>query len=170
MPVFFDSSTSASLDTVIPEPAILSGCSVQVAFIQILIELIQHDVRQQRRDHTALWHTFTGRPEENDVNMLGLDVFLQQTHKTCATDPAADGFHQQPVMYCIEVAGQATFNNSAPRVSPQSVSYNFTVRIARWTLRSGRKPSAWSAEQYDPASLGYPVVAVCRCFSGYKSV
>ncbi|EFW8406927.1 hypothetical protein D5F20_20365 [Shigella dysenteriae] len=52
--------------------------------------------------------------------------FPQQSHKTCITDPAADGFHQQPVMYCVEVAGQVTFNNPAPRVSPQSVSCNST--------------------------------------------
>ncbi len=68
LPVFFDSSTSASLDAVIPVPAILSGFSTQVAFIQILVELIQYAVRQQRRDHTALWHTFTDRPEETNIN------------------------------------------------------------------------------------------------------
>lgn len=36
LPVFFDSSTSASLDTVIPVPALLSGFSTQIALIQIL--------------------------------------------------------------------------------------------------------------------------------------
>lgn len=44
LPVFSDSSTSASLDTVIPVPAILSGFPAQIAFIQILIELIEHDI------------------------------------------------------------------------------------------------------------------------------
>ncbi len=124
----------------IPVPAILSGFRTQIAFMQVLSEPIKHDVRQQRRDYTALWHTFTGRQEEIDINMPGLDGFLQLAYKACVTAPAADDFHQQPVMYCIEIAGQVTFNHPAARVSPQSVSCSFTVRIAWWTLRSGRKP------------------------------
>lgn len=43
LPVFFECSTSTSLNTVIPVPA---GFSVQVTFMQVLIELIQHDARQ----------------------------------------------------------------------------------------------------------------------------
>ncbi|MMZ65724.1 hypothetical protein D1872_281490 [compost metagenome] len=46
LPVFPDCSTSASLDTVIPVPPIFSGFPAQVALMQVLIELIQHDVRQ----------------------------------------------------------------------------------------------------------------------------
>lgn len=140
LPVFLDCGTSASLDTVIPVPAILSDFPAEVAFMQILIELIQHDVRQQRRYHTTLRYAFTGSPKESDINMSRLDSFPQQGHETCVADPAAYGFHQQTMMYGVEVAGQISFNNPAPRVSPQSVSCNFTVRIAWWTLRSGRKP------------------------------
>lgn len=54
LPVFSDCSTSAPLDTVIPVPAILSGFPAQVALEQILIELIEHDIRQQRRYYAAL--------------------------------------------------------------------------------------------------------------------
>ncbi len=73
--------------------------------MQILIELIEHDVRQQWRDHTALRHAFAGRPKETGINMPGLDGFPQQAHKAGVTDPAADGFHQQSMMYGVEVAG-----------------------------------------------------------------
>ncbi|GDW69778.1 hypothetical protein ExPUPEC121_04695 [Escherichia coli] len=45
LPVFSDRRTSAPLDTVIPVPPIFSGFPAQVALMQVLIELIQHDVR-----------------------------------------------------------------------------------------------------------------------------
>ncbi len=62
--------------------------------MQILIELIQYDIRQQWRYHTTLRNAFIGRPEETDINMLSLDGFPQQSRKTCVTAPAAYGFHQ----------------------------------------------------------------------------
>lgn len=46
LPVFSDCSTSTPLNTVIPVPTILSGFPAQVAFMQVLIELIEHDIRQ----------------------------------------------------------------------------------------------------------------------------
>lgn len=46
LPVFPDCNTPAPLDTVISVPAILSGFPAQVAFMQVLIELIEHDIRQ----------------------------------------------------------------------------------------------------------------------------
>ena len=45
LPVFSDRRISAPLDTVIPVPPIFSGFPAQVALMQVLIELIQHDVR-----------------------------------------------------------------------------------------------------------------------------
>lgn len=54
---------------------IFNNVRSEVAFMQRLIELIQYDVRQQLRDHTALRHTFTGRPEETNINMPSLDCF-----------------------------------------------------------------------------------------------
>ena len=75
LPVFSYCGASASLDTVIPVPAILSGFPAQVAFMQILIELIEHDVRQQRRYYAALRHAFTGRLKETDIDMSRFDGF-----------------------------------------------------------------------------------------------
>lgn len=46
LPVFSDRRTSTSLDAVIPVPAVLPGFSAQVVFMQVLIELVEHDVRQ----------------------------------------------------------------------------------------------------------------------------
>lgn len=114
LPVFPDRCTSTSLDTVVPVPAVLSGFPAQVAFMQILIELIQHDVRQSWRYYASLRHTFTGRLKETDVDVSCFDNFPQQGHEASITDPAADGFHQQALMYSIEVAGQITFNHPAP--------------------------------------------------------
>ena len=113
LPVFSDSGTSASLDTVIPVPAILSGFPAQVAFMQILIELIEHDIRQQRRYYATLRYAFTCRPKETDINMPGLDGFPQQSHETSVADPAAYCLHQQPMVYSVEVAGQVAFNYPA---------------------------------------------------------
>lgn len=114
LPVFSDRGTSTLLDTVIPVPVLLSGFPAQVAFMQILIELIQHDVRQSWRYYASLRHTFTGRLKETDVDVSCFDNFPQQGHEASITDPAADGFHQQALMYSIEVAGQITFNHPAP--------------------------------------------------------
>ncbi|CAI0840465.1 Uncharacterised protein [Serratia quinivorans] len=47
-----------------------------------------------RGKNTALWHTFTGRPKETDIDMSRLDDFPQQSHETCVTDPAAYSLHQ----------------------------------------------------------------------------
>ena len=69
-------------------------------------------------------------PERDRPRCARLDGFPQEGHKTCVTDPAAYGFHQQSMVYGVEVTGQVAFNHPAPRVSPQSVSCNFTVRIA----------------------------------------
>ncbi|OAT38271.1 hypothetical protein M988_3778 [Hafnia paralvei ATCC 29927] len=46
LPVFSDRRTSTALDAVIPVPAVLPGFSAQVVFMQVLIELVEHDVRQ----------------------------------------------------------------------------------------------------------------------------
>ena len=45
-PVIPDRCTSSFLDTVIPVPPVLSGFPAQIAFKQILIELIEHNIRQ----------------------------------------------------------------------------------------------------------------------------
>lgn len=86
--------------------------------MQILIELIQHDVRQQRRYYATLRHAFTGRPKETDIDMSRLDGFPQQNHETCVADPAAYCFHQQSMMYGVEITGQAAFNQSASPCFP----------------------------------------------------
>ena len=86
--------------TTVPSPAIVARLC-----IMILIELIQHDIRQQRRYYASLRHTFTGRPKETDINVSRLDRFLQQGHETCVTDPAAYGFHQQAMVYGVGVTG-----------------------------------------------------------------
>lgn len=46
LPVFPDRCTSTTLDTVIPVPAVFPGFSAQVAFMQVLPELVERDVRQ----------------------------------------------------------------------------------------------------------------------------
>ncbi len=61
----------------------------------------------------SLWHTFTGRPKETDIDMSRLDGFPQQSHETCVTDPAAYSLHQQSMMYGVEVTGQVAFNHPA---------------------------------------------------------
>lgn len=50
--------------------------------MQILIELIKHDVRQQRRYDATLRYAFTGSPKETDINMSRFDGFPQQIHET----------------------------------------------------------------------------------------
>lgn len=116
LPVFPDCGTSASLDTVIPVPSILSGYPPQGAFLQILIELIKHDIRQQRRNDTTLRHAFTGCLKETDINMSRLDAFPSQNYEACIADPAAYGFHQQAVMYGDEVTDRSPSITLRPRV------------------------------------------------------
>lgn len=81
LPVFSDRSTLAPLDTVIPVPAILSGFPAQIAFMQILIDLIEHDIRQQRRYYASLRHALTGCPKETDIDMSCLDGFHSRAMK-----------------------------------------------------------------------------------------
>lgn len=86
--------------------------------MQILIELIQHDIRQQRRYYATLRHAFTGRPKETDINMSRLDGSPQQSNETCVADPAAHGLHQHSMMYCVKVTGQVAFNHPASPCFP----------------------------------------------------
>src|SRR5690554_7807112 len=69
LPVLSDGCASADLDTVVPVPSILPGLFAEVAPIQVLIEFMQHDIRQQRRYDAALRYAFTCCPEKSYINV-----------------------------------------------------------------------------------------------------
>ena len=63
LPVLANRHGTPLLDAEVPRPAILAGLVVQVFRFQPGIELMEHDIGQERRQHAALRNTFARRDE-----------------------------------------------------------------------------------------------------------
>ncbi len=72
---------------------------------------MEHDVGQEWRENPALRNTLACSPEQAVINMACLQDTPEQTDKPLVLDTARHTADQQPVMHCVKVAGQITFDD-----------------------------------------------------------
>jgi hypothetical protein len=67
------------------------------------VYLVQHDVRQERRDHAALGRSSVRVPHLTFVEYPGLEPRAEKTKNPQISDPSFHEFHQEPVVDGVEV-------------------------------------------------------------------
>ncbi len=97
----------------VPRPSVLPHLLAQVVRFHPLIEFMQHDVGQQRGNHTPLRNPFACRTKETTIDTARLDEPPEQGKEAPIGNTFADAFQQQSMMDRIEVAGEITFDHPA---------------------------------------------------------
>lgn len=73
-----------------------------VAFLKFFIEWVQHNVRQQRGQRTALWDTFPALFEELVIDKPSSQIALDQPEETLVVNLAAQQCHEQVMINTIK--------------------------------------------------------------------
>ena len=131
LPVLSNRDGAPLLDAEIPGPAVLAGFRAQVFRLQPRIELMEHDVGQERRQDAALRNPFARRHEQATINVTCFQEPPEQIDEPIIPYPPPDAPKQQPMVNRVEVTRQIAFDDPATLVSTSpSCSWSFTVRTA----------------------------------------
>ncbi len=113
LPVLANRNGASLLNAEVPRPAILAGFPVQVFRLQPRIELMEHDVGEERRQHAALRNPFAGSREQAAVDVACFENAPEKIDKPSIPHPPPNTLEKEPVMNRVKVARQITFDDPA---------------------------------------------------------
>src|SRR5699024_2035359 len=97
-------------NTLVPTSLPVACLDSSVSFLNELIELIKHDVRQQGRNNAALRNAGGTDLKHAFIDMPGLEKAPQQGDESRVSNAPFHASNQALMVYRIEVAGEIAFD------------------------------------------------------------